>query len=89
MNDTNVSGSQNKQDCPLVLPGWSSPSSDVSDDFDLHCSRVVSKTSSIDQGGDSTGLRMPLSIKPQGMLNTHVMMQQLWRPTHYDKALKP
>jgi hypothetical protein len=68
MNSTKASGSQNPQDSPLFLPGWSSSSSDVSDDF------------------DSTGRRIPLSIKPQGMLNTHRIMKQLWSPTHDDKA---
>jgi len=45
-------------------------------------------TSPVDQGGDSTGRRIRLSIKPQGMLNTHRMMKQLWSPTHDDKAQK-
>lgn len=88
MNSTKASGSQNPQDSPLFLPGWSSSSSDVSDDFDSHRSRVVSMTSPVDQGGDSTGRRIPLSIKPQGMLNTHRIMKQLWSPTHDDKARK-
>jgi len=64
MKSTKISGSQNPQDSPLFLPGWSSSSSDVSDDFDSHRSRVVSMTSAVDQGGDSTGRRIPLSIKP-------------------------
>jgi len=88
MNSTKASGSQNPQDSPLFLPGWSSSSSDVSDDFDSHRSRVVSMTSPVDQGGNSTGRRIPLSIKPQGMLNTHRIMKQLWSPTHDDKARK-
>jgi len=45
-------------------------------------------TSLVDQGSDSTGYRIPLSIKPQGMLNTHRIMKQLWSPTHDDKARK-
>ena len=45
-------------------------------------------TSPVDQGRDSTGRRIPVSIKPQGMLNTHHMMKQLWSPTHDDKAQK-
>ena len=87
MNSTKASGSQNPQDSPLFLPGWSSSSSDVSDDFDSH-RRRVSMTSPVDQGGDSTGRRIPLSIKPQGMLNTHRIMKQLWSPTHDDMARK-
>jgi len=85
-NTTKASGSQNPQDSPLFLPRWSSLSSDVSDDLDLHRSRVVSMTSPVDQGGDATGHRIPLSIKPQGMLNTYRMRKQLWSPTHDDKA---
>jgi len=88
MNSTKASGSQNPQDSHLFLPGLSSSSSDVSDDFDSHRSRVVSMTSPVDQGGESTGLRIPLSIKPQGMLNTHRIMKQLWSPTHDDKGRK-
>jgi len=88
MNSTEASGSQNPQDSPLFVPGWSSPSSDVSDNFDSHRSRVVSITSPIDQGGDSSGRPIPLSIKPQGMLNTHRIMKQLWSPTYDDKARK-
>jgi len=88
MNSTKASGSQNPQDSPLFLPGWSSSTSDVSDDFDSHRSRVVSMTSPVDQGGHSTGRRIPLSIKAQGMLNTHRMMKQLWSPTHDNKAWK-
>jgi len=88
MTSTKASGSQNPQDSPLFFPGWSSSSSDVSDQFDSHCSRVVSMTSPVDQGGDSTGRRIPLSIKPQGMLNTHRIMKQLWSPTDDDKAWK-
>jgi len=88
MNRTKASGSQNLHDSPLFRPGWSSSSSDVSDDFDLHCSRVISITSPVDQDGNSTGCRIPLSIKPQGMLNTHRIMKQLWSPTHDDKAQK-
>jgi len=45
-------------------------------------------TSPVDQGGDSTGRRIPLSIKLQGMLNTHYIMKQLWSPMHDDKARK-
>jgi len=60
MNSTNASGSQNPQDSPLFLPRWSSSSSDVSDDFDSHRSRVVSMTSPVDQRGDATGRRIPL-----------------------------
>jgi len=45
-------------------------------------------TSPVDQCGDSTGRRIPLSIKPQGMLNTHRIMKQLWSPTYDDKARK-
>jgi len=48
MNSTKASGSQNPQDSPLFLPGWSSSSSDVLDDFDSHRSRVVSMTSPVD-----------------------------------------
>jgi len=48
MNSTKASGSQNLQDSPLFVPGWSSSSSDVSDDFDSHPSRVVSSTSPVD-----------------------------------------
>jgi len=88
MNSTMASGSQNPQDSLLFLPGWSSSSSDVSDNFDLHRSRVVCMTSPLDQGGDSTGVQIPLSIKPQGMLNTHHIMKQRWSPTHHDKARK-
>jgi len=88
MNSTKASGSQNPQGSPLFLPGWSSSSSDVSDDFDSDRSRVVSMTSPVHQGGDSTGRRKPLSIKQQGMLNTHRIMKQLWSPTHNDKARK-
>jgi len=88
MNGTKVSGSPNPQDSPLFLPGWPSSLSDVSEDFDLHRSRVVSMTSPVDPGGDSTGHWIPLSIKPLGMLNTHRIMKQLWSPTHDDKARK-
>jgi len=88
MNSTKASGSQNPQDSPLFLSGWSSSSSDVSDDVDLHRSRVVSITSPLDQGGDCTGHRIPLSIKLQGMPNPHHMMKQLWSTTHDDKARK-
>jgi len=45
-------------------------------------------TSPVDQGGDSTGRQIPLSIKREGMLNTHRIMKQLWSPTHDDKARK-
>ena len=45
-------------------------------------------TSHVDQGGDSTGRRIPLSVKPLGMLNKYGIMQQLWSPTHDDKARK-
>jgi len=88
MNSTKASGSQNPQDSPLYLPGWSSSSSDVADDFDSHRSRVVSITSPVDQSGDFTGRRIPLSIKPQGMLNIQRIMKQLWSPTDDDKARK-
>jgi len=88
MNSTKASESQNPQDSPLFLPGWSNSSSDVSDDFDSHRSRVVSMTSPVHQGCDSTGRRIPLSIKRQGMQNTHLIMKQLWSPTHDDKARK-
>jgi len=47
-------GPHNPQDCPPFLPRWSSSSSDVSDDFDSHRSRVVSITSPVDQLGHST-----------------------------------
>jgi len=88
MNTTKAGGSQSPQDSRLFLPGWSSSSSDVSDDFDSHRSRVVSMTSPVDQGGDSTGRQIPLSIKLQGMLNTYRIMKQLWSPRHDDKARK-
>ena len=88
MNSTKASGSQNPQESPLSLPGWSSSSSHVSDHFGSHRSRVVSMTSPVDQGGDSTGRRIPLSIRPLGMLNTHRIMQLLSSPTHDDKAQK-
>ena len=88
MNSTQASGSKYPQDSPLFLPGWSSSSSDVSDDFDSHRSRVVSMTSPVDEGSDSTGCRIPLAIKLQGLLNTHRIMKQLWSPTHDDKARK-
>ena len=74
MNSTKASGSQNRQDSPLFLLGWSSSSLDFSEDFDSHRSSVVSMTSPVDQGGNSPGRRIPLSIKPQGMLNTHRIM---------------
>jgi len=45
-------------------------------------------TSPVDEGGDSTGRRIPISIKPQGMLNIQRIMKQLWSPTHDDKARK-
>jgi len=45
-------------------------------------------TSPVDQGGDSIGRQIPRSIKPQGMLNTHRIMKQLWSPTHDDKTRK-
>jgi len=45
-------------------------------------------TSPVHQGGNSKGRLIPRSIKPQGMLNTHRIMQQLWSPTHDDKARK-
>jgi len=86
MNTTKASGSQNLQDSPLFLPGWSSSASDVSDDFAAHRSTVVSMPSPVDQGGDSTARRIILSIKPQGMLNTHRIMKQLGSPTPDDKA---
>jgi len=75
MNSTKASGSQNPQYSPLFLPGWFSSSSDLSDDFDSHRSRVVSMTYPVDQAGDSTGRQILLSIKPQGMLNTHRIMK--------------
>jgi len=84
ISSTKASGSQNTQGSPLLLPGWSSSSSDVSDDFDSHHSRIVSMTSPVDQGGDSTGRRIPLAIEQQGMRNTHRIMKQLWSPTHDD-----
>jgi len=88
MNGTKVCGSQNPQDSPLFLVGCLSSSSDVSNDFDWHRGRVVSMTSPVNQGGDSTGLGIPLSIKQQGMLNTYRIMKQIWSPTHDDKAQK-
>jgi len=45
-------------------------------------------TSPVHQGGDSPARRIPLSIKPQGMLNTHRIKQPLWSSTHDDKARK-
>ena len=45
-------------------------------------------TSRVDQGGNSTGHRIPVSIKAEGMLNTPRIMKQLWSPTHADKARK-
>jgi len=89
MNSTKASGAHNPQDSPLFLPGWSRSSSDLSDDFDSHRSMVVSMTSPVNQGGDSTGSRIPLSIKAQGMMNTHRIMKQLWSPTKDYKAWKP
>jgi len=62
INGTKASGSQNPQDSCLFLAPWSSSSSDVSDDFDSHRSRVISMTSPVDKPGDSTGRRIPLSI---------------------------
>jgi len=62
MNSTKAGGSQNPQDSPLFLQGWSSSSSDVSDNLDSHRSRVVSMTSPVEQGGDSTGRRIALSL---------------------------
>jgi len=88
MNSTKASGSENTQDSPLFLPGWSSSASDSSDDFDSHSSWVVSMRSPVAQGGDSTGRRMPLSIKPQGMRNRHRIMKQLCSLTHDEKARK-
>ena len=88
MNSTNASGSQNPPDSLLLLPEWSSSSSVVSADFDLHHTRVVSMTSPVDQGGDSTACLIPLSIKPQAMLNKHRMMKELWSPTDDDKSQK-
>ena len=88
MNGTKASRSQNPQESPLFLLGGSSLSSDVSDNFDSHHSRVVSMTSPDHQGGDATGGQIPLSIKLQGMLNTHRIMKQLWSLTHDDKAQK-
>jgi len=43
-------------------------------------------TSPVDKGGNSTGCRIPLSIKPQRILNIHHIMKQLWSPTHDHKA---
>jgi len=88
MNGTKASGSKTLQDSPFFVPGWSSTSSDVSDDFDSQGSRVVSMTSPVHQGADSSGCRIPLSIKQQGMLNTHRIMKQLWSPTYDDEARK-
>ena len=88
MNCTKASGSQNPQDSPLFLPGWSSLSLDVSDDCDSHRSRVVSMASPVDQGGDSTGPRIPLSIELQGMRNMDDIIKQIWSPTYDDKARK-
>jgi len=45
-------------------------------------------TSPVDQGGDSTGRQISLPIKPQGILNTHRIMKQLWSPMHDHKARK-
>jgi len=45
-------------------------------------------TSPVDEGGDSTGRRIPLSIKQQGMLKIPHIMKQLWSPTHDNKARK-
>ena len=88
MSGTKASGSRDAQDSPLFLPGWSSSSSDVSDDLDSRLGRTVSMTSPVDQGGDSPRRRIPLSIKPQAMLNTHRSIEQLWSPMHDDKVLK-
>jgi len=88
LNSTKASRSQNPPASPLFLLGWSSSSSDVSDNFDSHRSRVVGMTSPVDQGGDSTGRQTPLSIKPQGMWSTHRIMQHLWSPTHDDMGQK-
>jgi len=88
MNSTKASESQNPQDSHDFLLGCSSSSSDVSDNFYSHRSRVVSMRSPDDQGSDSKGRRIPLSIKPQVMLNTHRIMKQLSIPTHDHKARK-
>ena len=77
MNSTKASGLRNAQDPPLFLPGWSSSSSDILDDLDLRLGRTVSMRSPVDQGGDSPQYRIPLSIKPQAMLNTHRSIEQL------------
>jgi len=45
-------------------------------------------TSPVDHGGDSTGRRIPLSIKPQGILNTYRIMKPLWSPKHDEKEQK-
>jgi len=44
--------------------------------------------SPVDEGANSTRRLKPLSMKPQGMLNTYRIMKQLWTPTHDDKARK-
>jgi len=88
MNGTKASGSQTPQHSPLFLPGWSSSLSDISDDFDSNCSRIVSMTSHVDQGGESTECRIPFSIRLQGMLNTYRIMKQLSSPIYDYKARK-
>jgi len=44
--------------------------------------------SPVDQGGDSTGPRIPLSIELQGMRNMDDIIKQIWSPTYDDKARK-
>ena len=68
---TKASRSQNPQDSAVFLPGWSSSRSDLSDDFDSHRSRVVCMTSAVDQGGNSTGGRIPLS-EQNTKKNSHI-----------------
>jgi len=43
-------------------------------------------TSPVDQSCNSTGRRIPLSIKPEIMLNTHCIMKLLWSPTLADQG---
>jgi len=71
MNSTKACGSQNRQDWPHFLPGWSRSSSDISDNFDSHHRRVVIMASPVDQGGDSTGGRIPLS-EQNTKKNSHI-----------------
>ena len=77
MHSAKTSGSWNPQGSPLLLPGWSISSSDVSDNCNSHHSRIVSVTSPVEEGSDSTGGWIPLSIKLQRMLNTHHIIKQL------------